>query len=225
MELNQQTLLHPPFESDPPVKFNIDAKILGLVYAILAGIGALIGLVAIPAAFGLGAIASALGMQQIVILIGLGAVVSEIGTILIAWGGWKMYQLQPEGKNMVIYGLGIHIVAGLITALGSLNPFSLVGWIVGSLITFVFYYLVIISRFPGEAQLAPGGWSMNIPSGGQPGAYPPPGAQPPTYQPPTYQPPTAQPPVYQPPAPPTYQPPPTPQAPPPPGPPPAPPAD
>src|ERR1700682_3816454 len=37
------TLVNPPFANDPPVKLNLDAKVVGLVVAILAGVIALVG--------------------------------------------------------------------------------------------------------------------------------------------------------------------------------------
>jgi hypothetical protein len=178
-DLSVDMLLHPPFESDPPVKFNINAKTLGLVYAILAGIGALFGLVGVFATFGLSALGAALGVTQIFILVVAGAVIGEIGTIMVAWGGYQMYQDKPEGKRMAILGLAVRVLGGLVAAVGGLNPFGLFAWIVGTAVTFCFYYLVVISRFPGEQPLvASGGMTGGTPPppGGMPGGNPPPPA-------------------------------------------------
>ena len=46
-DLSMETLYHPPFENDPPVKLNISAKTLGLVLAILYAIFALFSLIGI----------------------------------------------------------------------------------------------------------------------------------------------------------------------------------
>ncbi|TMF98721.1 MAG: hypothetical protein E6I10_04315, partial [Chloroflexi bacterium] len=50
------TLVNPPFANDPPVKVNFDAKVVGLVVAILAGIGALFSLLALLGLLGAGAV-------------------------------------------------------------------------------------------------------------------------------------------------------------------------
>ena len=167
-DLSMDTLLHPPFESDPPVKFNVPAKTLGLVYAIVGAVLALFGLAGVFATFGLSALGAALGVSQIFILVVAGAIIGEIGTIMVAWGGYQMYQEKPEGKRMVILGLAVRVLGGLVSAVGALNPFGIFAWIIGTGVTFCFYYLVIISRFPGEQPL--------VASGGVTGGTPPPPA-------------------------------------------------
>ena len=51
------TLVNPPFANDPPVKVNFDAKVVGLVVAILAAIGALFSLLALLGLLGASAVA------------------------------------------------------------------------------------------------------------------------------------------------------------------------
>src|SRR3989442_2447206 len=51
------TLVNPPFANDPPVKVNFDAKVVGLVVAILAGLGALLSLLALLGLLGASAVA------------------------------------------------------------------------------------------------------------------------------------------------------------------------
>lgn len=156
MQTYQQMLLDPPFAKDPPVKLNIPAKTLGLVYAILSGIAALFGLFAILALFGLTGFAAAAGVFAGLYWLGvLGAVVGEVGTVLVAWGGYQMYQRKRDGRSLVVYGLAIGVVGNLIGSLGGVG--DLVGWVIGAAISFVLYYLVIISRFPDEPPLVPAG--------------------------------------------------------------------
>ncbi len=78
-------------------------------------------------------------------------VFGEIGTILGAWGGYQMYQEKREGKALVIYGLVLNVIGSLIAALGGSGGLS--GWLVSALVSFAIYYIVIISRFPGEPPL------------------------------------------------------------------------
>ena len=150
MDAYVDQLLNPSFAKDPPVKLNISAKTLGLVYAILGGIGALFGLFGILALLGLSAVAAVVGVGTVWFLVLVGSVVSEVGTVLAAWGGYRMYQGDRTAKRPVVLGLAISLVGSLITALGSLGS-GLPGFIVGAAITFVLYYLVIISRFGDEA--------------------------------------------------------------------------
>ncbi len=155
LELRKETLLDPPFAKDPPVKFNINAKTLGLVYAILAVIALVFGIIALFGLFALSAIGAALGIPQIFVLVLVGALIGLIGTVLVAMGGFQMNGENRGGKALVIYGLALHVVGGLVSALGGLSASALFGWIVGTAVTFVLYYLVVISRFPGEAPLVP----------------------------------------------------------------------
>ena len=150
MDAYVDQLLNPPFAKDPPVKLDIPAKTLGLVYAILGGIAALFALFGILALLGLSAVATLVGVGTVWFLVLLGSVVSEVGTVLAAWGGYRMYQGDRTAKKPVVLGLAITVVGGLITALGSLGS-GLPGWIFGTAVTFVLYYLVIISRFGDEA--------------------------------------------------------------------------
>jgi hypothetical protein len=138
--------MDPPFAKDPPVKLDIPAKTLGLIYAILGGIAALFGLFALIALFGLSAVATLTGVGGVWILLVIGSIVSEIGTALAAWGGYRMYQGDRSAKKTVVMGLAISVVGGLVSTLGSLGG-GLVGWIFSAAVTFVLYYLVIISRF------------------------------------------------------------------------------
>jgi hypothetical protein len=154
MQTSQETLLNPPFAKDPPVKFNVPAKMLGLIYAILGAISAVFGVFAIVGLLGLSALASAAGVfAGIFWLAVIGLIVGEIGTIVATWGGYQMYQLKREGKRLVVYGLIVNVVGSLVASLGGAGEF--LGWIIGAAIAFVLYYLVIISRFPEDPPLVP----------------------------------------------------------------------
>jgi hypothetical protein len=145
----QETLLNPPFAKDPPYKFNVSAKTLGLICAILGAIGAVFGLFAMFGLLGLSALVG--GFAGIFALAIIGLIVSEIGMILGGWGGYQMYQGNRDGKRLVIYGLVVYVIANLFGALGGAGSF--IGWLFLTAIAFAVYYLVIISRFPGESPL------------------------------------------------------------------------
>ena len=147
--IDRKMLLEPSFAANPPVKLNVPAKTLGLVLAILGAIGAVFGLLGILALLGLSA--AVVAFVGIFVLAILGTIVGWIGTILSAWGGYQMYKEKREGKATVIYGLVLNVIGSLISALGGSGGLS--SWLIGALISFAIYYLVVISRFPGEPPL------------------------------------------------------------------------
>ncbi|MEK7863170.1 MAG: hypothetical protein AAB295_07905 [Chloroflexota bacterium] len=151
MDTRLAALLDPPFAKDPPVKLDIPAKTLGGIYAILGAIGALLGLFGLLALLGLSGVVAVAGAGGLLFLVLIGSLIAEAGTIMAAWGGYRMYQADRGGKTHVIYGLALNALGGLVTALGSFGG-GLAGWIVSLAITFVLYYLVIISRFEDETK-------------------------------------------------------------------------
>ena len=137
-------LLNPPFMKNPPVKLDIPAKTLGLIYAILGAIGTFFGIFGLLGASAFAAVAGFGALFVVGTLIGL------VGTALTAWGGYRMYQGDHDGKRLVIYGLVASAIGSLISALGSSG---LGGWILNAVFLFCLYYLVVISRFEGEPKL------------------------------------------------------------------------
>ena len=137
-------LLDPPFAKDPPVKLDIPAKTLGLVYAILGAIGTFFGVLGL---LGLSAVSAVVGAGP---LFFIGTLIGVIGTALAAWGGYKMYQGIRDGKRFAIYGIGLNAVGALIAAL---SYGGLTGWVLNAIFAFVLYYLVVISRFEGDPKV------------------------------------------------------------------------
>ncbi|TMG33796.1 MAG: hypothetical protein E6H92_14200 [Chloroflexi bacterium] len=141
-------LLNPPFAQDPPVKLDIDAKILGIIIAILSAIGVIAGLFGLLALLGFSALLAAAGASGIVFLAWIGVLAGLVADVMSLLGGWQMYQGIADGKRLVIYGLAIGFVAQIVSALGYASIGSL---ILPILVILVVYYLVVISRFPGPA--------------------------------------------------------------------------
>jgi hypothetical protein len=137
-------LLNPSFMKDPPVKLDIPAKTLGLVCAILAGISTFFGVIAV---LGVSALTAVAGTGPLFLV---GNVINVIGSALLAWGGYKMYQGDRDGKRLAIYGLVASAIGSLIVAVGS---GGLVGWIVNAAILFAIYYVIVISRFEGDPKV------------------------------------------------------------------------
>jgi MFS family permease len=155
-------LTDPPFVADPPVKLNVNARILGLVIGILAVIGALLSLFA-GGLFSIFAFAG--GFAPIWFL---GVLIALVAEIMAAIGGFRMYNLDRGGKILVIYGLALALAGAVLNLVGQLVAYSglfaigysaagaVVGLIIDAIIYFCIYYLVVISRFPGEQPLVPG---------------------------------------------------------------------
>jgi hypothetical protein len=181
-------LTDPPFAADPPIKLNVPAKTVGLVAGILGIIGVIfLGLFGLIAAFALTTIGTACsnlnslgvatncGTAGIFFLAIIGVILAAVGALLYMIGGFQMYGLKRKGKDLVIYGLALGLIGGLLDLIGGLGAgnfiFSLLWFVVG-------WYLVVISRWPGDAPLvaAPGGYG-NPPGGyGSPPPPPPPSA-------------------------------------------------
>ncbi len=174
-------ITEPPFAKDPPVKINVNAKILGLVIAILAALGTLFSVIGLIALFNLNSALNSLNQLcnayggncgTTLPVIGLiGYIIIVVGNLIGAIGGFQMYQLNRRGKDLVIYGLVLSVIGSLVTTIGY-GSYGIGSFIFALIINFVIYYLVVVSRFPGEAPLAAPGqqpWG-----GGGPSAPPPP---------------------------------------------------
>lgn len=171
-------LTDPPFAADPPLKFNVNAKILGLVIGILAIIGLVISLIALPVVFALNSEVNSINQfcnsigssncgastNGIFALALIGVIISIVGDALYAVGGFQMYNMNRAGKAKVIYGIAINVVGGILQIVGY---GGIGGFIFSLIVALIIYYLVVISRFPGEMPLVattrPGGYGSPPP--------------------------------------------------------------
>lgn len=179
-------LLNPPFMADPPVKLNISAKIIGLIACILAALGLLGYLFAIPAVLLIGTAETVLGVPVgthagilVVALLGLG--IGVVAALLELVGGYRMYQENPEGKRLLIYGIVLGALASVVYGIGY---GGIGGVVIGLVIDFIVYYIVVISRFANEAPLVAGGVAPPPPPP-PPSSTPPPPPPPPSSAPPS----------------------------------------
>ena len=152
MAFDLNTLVHPPFAQNPPVKLNIDAKILGIIIAVLSALAILFGLGGLLAVLGLGALLAPAGAAGWLPLAFIGLVVVLISDVISLMGGWQMYQGNAAGKRLVIYGLAIAFLGEIVYGIGYV---SLGGVILPIIVIAIIYYLVVISRVPGEQAVPP----------------------------------------------------------------------
>jgi hypothetical protein len=139
------SLVDPAFAKDPPVKLNLDAKVVGIVLAILAGLGVLLGVFGFIALFAVGA-----AFGHILAFAFLGVIVAIVADVMCVMGGWRMYKGNAEGKRLAIYGLALAFIAELITIIG--YGFG-AGAILQLIVLALFYYAVVVSRFSPEARV------------------------------------------------------------------------
>lgn len=142
------TLVSPPFASNPPVKVNLDAKVVGLVVAILAGLGALFSLLGLLGLLGAASALSTFGGIYLLAL--LGVLVNLVADVMATIGGWRMYQGNENGKRLAIYGLAIAFIAEIIQMIGFASASAIVPLILLALL----YYAVVVSRYPSQAPSA-----------------------------------------------------------------------
>lgn len=182
MDLWDNALVRPPFAANPPLKVNVNAKIYGLVIGILAALGALFGLFSLFATFSVSssldsfcATYGGCATHSAVWLATIGALVSLIGSLLAAFGGFQMYQLQLRGRAMIVYGMLLGILGSILYLIGWGFGFYIGSVIVTIIIYAVIYYFLVISRFPNEAPLVAGsqGYGQQPPYGTPPQQSPP----------------------------------------------------
>ena len=137
------TLVNPPFAKNPPVKLNLDAKVVGLVVAILGGLGALFVFLALLSLLGFGAALSATGIFFLALI---GVILNLVADVMAAIGGWQMYQGNESGKRLAIYGLAIAFVAEIIQMIGFSSSSAIVPLILLALV----YYAIVVSRYPAK---------------------------------------------------------------------------
>jgi hypothetical protein len=137
------TLVNPPFANNPPVKLNLDAKVVGLVVAILGGLGALFVFLALLSLLGFGAALSATGIFFIALI---GVILNLVADVMAAIGGWQMYQGNESGKRLAIYGLAIAFVAEIIQMIGFSSSSAIVPLILLALV----YYAIVVSHYPAK---------------------------------------------------------------------------
>jgi len=125
-------LLNPPFAANPA--FRANGKIVGIVIAILAAIGLILTLLAIPAVF-----------VVVGSLVGVATLIDIVGQALSLWGGYQMFRGNADGKRWVIYGLILGAISSLLRLLaGDL------GLIISFVIIAAVYYVVVTSRVTPE---------------------------------------------------------------------------
>ena len=138
------TLVNPPFAKNPPVKLNLDTKVVGLVVAILGGLSALFVLLALLGLLGFGAALSA--FAGIFFLALIGVMLNLVADVMAAIGGWQMYQGNESGKRLAIYGLAIAFVAEIIQMIGFSSSSAIVPLILLALV----YYAIVVSHYPAK---------------------------------------------------------------------------
>ena len=158
-------LTDPPFAANPPLRVNVDSRVLGLVIGILSLVAGLAWLLVSVA--GLWVVGSVnpycnsfaqsgvtCGNNGGIFALGLiGFLLVVAGYLLAAVGGFRMFAMVHEAKSQAIYGLLLGVVGGLIATIGYGGFLSVL--IFDVVLAVVVYYLIVVSRFPDEEPLLP----------------------------------------------------------------------
>lgn len=158
-------LTDPPFADNPPLKVNVDSRVLGLVIGILSLVAGLAWLlVSIAGLWVVGSVnpycssfaqaGASCGNNAGIFALGLiGFLLVVAGYLLAAVGGFRMFAMVREAKSQAIYGLLLGVVGGLIATIGYGGFLSVL--IFDVVLAVVVYYLIVVSRFPDEEPLLP----------------------------------------------------------------------
>ena len=159
------SLTDPPFADNPPLKVNVDSRVLGLVIGILSLVAGLAWLlVSIAGLWVVGSVnpycnsfaqpGVSCGNNSGIFALGLiGFLLVLAGYLLAAVGGFRMFAMVRDAKSQAIYGLLLGVVGGLIATIGYGGFLSVL--IFDVVLAVVVYYLVVVSRFPDEEPLVP----------------------------------------------------------------------
>lgn len=151
-------LVEPTFidRSNPPLR--VSATTIGWIAVVLAALGLLGLLIAIPVVFAVGtAVALAGGTtgshSGIFLLALLGLVLTAITTLIALVGGWQMTQGNHNGRRLLIQALALNLIFSLIYNIGVANVGNFIFQLI---VDGIIYYFVVISRFPDEVPMGAG---------------------------------------------------------------------
>lgn len=159
------SLTDPAWGESPPLKVNVDSRVLGLVIGILSLVAGLAWLlVSITGLWIVGSVnpycssfvqeGSSCGSTSGIFALGLiGFLLVVAGYLLSAVGGFRMFAMVHEAKSQAIYGLLLGVIGGLIATIGYGGFLSVL--IFDVVLAVVVYYLIVVSRFPDEEPLLP----------------------------------------------------------------------
>jgi uncharacterized membrane protein len=163
--LSDNPLVRPPFADNPPIKLNLDARVLGLVLMILGIAATLTSLLFVVGVSNL--CNNDLPLCSFPTVDVLGAVILLAGWLAATIGFALMYTLSPAGRVWAVYGLIVVVVGDILALVGNILFVSanslyysfgtgaiaiFVFWLV---VGAVFYYLVVTSRSAGESSPVP----------------------------------------------------------------------
>ncbi|MBV8528886.1 MAG: hypothetical protein JOZ75_11260 [Candidatus Dormibacteraeota bacterium] len=159
------SLTEPMWAESPPLKVNVDSRVLGLVIGIISLVACLAWLlVSITGLWIVGSVnpycssivqeGTGCGSTSGIFALGLiGFLLVVAGYLLVAAGGFRMFAMVHEAKRQAIYGLLLGVIGGLIATIGYGGFLSVL--IFDVVLALVVYYLIVVSRYPDEEPLVP----------------------------------------------------------------------
>lgn len=163
--LRDNPLVHPPFADRPPFGLTVSAQGLGLILSVLGVIAVLVSLLFATRVSGL---CNDLPICSFPTVDLAGTAIQTGGWLVATLGFAGMLALRPDGKLWATYGVTLALLGALLSLLGDAvfvganSLYYALGWGAISFAVFwlavcsLFYYLVVISRFPGAPSTLPG---------------------------------------------------------------------
>ncbi len=157
--LSDNGLVRPPFAARPPIRLNLDARLLGLVLTILGIIATVVSLLYV---LGVSSLCNGLVLCSFPTVNVAGTVLLTAGWAVMTVGVVMMLTLTGGGRALAVYGVvaaalgDVVSLVGNIVFVGANSLYYRLG--AGSIVIFVFwlivaailYYLVVTGRPAGE---------------------------------------------------------------------------
>jgi hypothetical protein len=162
--LTSGALVRPGFADHPPLRLNVNARVLGLVMTVV-GIAAIVLCVRFVA--GVAGLCNGLSLCTFPTVDELGNVVLTLGWLVATVGFVLLATSAPSGPSWAVYGLLVVVVGDILSLVGDvifvsanslyygIGPGAIVIFVFWLVVPVVAYYLVVISRAAAPSDLTP----------------------------------------------------------------------
>jgi hypothetical protein len=159
--LSDNGLVRPPFAERPPIRVNLDARLLGLVLTILGIVAAVVSLLFV---LGVSSLCNGLVLCSFPTLDVAGTVLLTAGWVVMTVGVVMMLTLPgvAGSRAVAVYGLVLAAAGDVLSLVGNivfvganslyyrLGDGSIVIFVFWLVVSAILYYLVVTSRPAGE---------------------------------------------------------------------------
>jgi len=157
--LSDNGLVRPPFAEHPAIRLGLDARLLGVVLAVLGIPAAIISVLFVA---GVSNLCNGLVLCSFPSVDVAGTTLLTVGWLVMTVGVAMMLSLAPGGRAVAVYGLVVAVVGDVVSLVGNivfvganslyyrLGAGSIVIFLIWLVVAAILYYLVVTSRVAGE---------------------------------------------------------------------------